>query len=183
MFNLSTFLLIFTFKERRVCCVILAASQTFQAVGLSLRNQFLQSITPLRTTLSPSQLLNPCQRKAQWMKLVQLLNTAKAIVSQEGSAGGKPISEVSFPFLSSTHSFLCFPTLDGESLSVRLIHSLVSLLTARVMQVYKQSQTTLEEGWESVCSLRSFHRTSLSMVTQTVGLPHLSTSIGGKGCS
>lgn len=36
--NLSTFLFIFTFKKRRVCCVILAASQTFQVVGLSLGN-------------------------------------------------------------------------------------------------------------------------------------------------
>lgn len=154
------------------------------------KSQILQSITACakktfqpRTPLSPSQLLNPSQKKAQWMKLVQLLNTSKTIVSQQDSAGGKPISEVSFLLLSSTHSFLCFPTLDGGSLSVRLIHSLASLLTARVMQVYKQSKATLEERWESVCSLRSFHGTSLIMVTQTVGLPHLSTSIGGEGCS
>lgn len=80
------------------------------------KSQILQSITACakktfqpRTPLSPSQLLNPSQKKAQWMKLVQLLNTSKTIVSQQDSAGGKPISEVSFLLLSSTHSFLSFP--------------------------------------------------------------------------
>lgn len=85
--------------------------------------------------------------------------------------------------LSPAHSFLCFPTCGGGSLSVleRLIHSLVLLLTARVMQVNKQRKTIREEGWERV-SVRLDHFTEpvLSMVTQTVELLHLSTNIGGE---
>lgn len=146
------------FKRERVWCVVLQKKCFRQLVFTweITNNSEHHCLHKHRTFYSPRPFLpSPFQtppicrippwEKHNWWNLCSYSSPLRPLISHEDFAGGKPISEVSSPPFAVTCSFLsllphlCWGKLIGPL--ARLIHSLVSLLTAGVMQINKQRKS------------------------------------------